>query len=262
MPANIHPSSVISSKCEIDPTATIGPFCVLIGKVKIGPRTKVISHSMIGSEYGEVEIGADNQIFSAAIGGPPQDLSYKDQNVKVIVGDRNIIREYVTINQGTAKGDGITKVGSDCMLMTYVHVAHDCRIADNVILANATNIAGHSIVDYGVRTGGGCLINQFTKIGKFVYMAGDATANKDVIPFTISQGKYAIARATNRIGLERAGYSQDRIDNIHRAIRSLIMGGKTIDASIAQIREECELNEDINYLIDFVKTSSRGIARE
>lgn len=261
--SNIHPTAILSKETQVDPTASVGPYSITYGRVKIGPRTRVSNHVTIGSEFGEVEIGSDNQILAGAvIGSPPQDLSYKNQLVKVKIGDKNLIREFVTINLGTEKGGGLTTVGNSCMLMAYTHVAHDCQISDRVIVANETQFAGHVIVESDVRLGGGCLINQFVKIGRFAYIAGDATINKDVLPFAMTQGKYAVARATNKIGLERAGFSKERVENIHRALRVLIMGAKTIDESLATIKTECDENDDILYLVDFVKSSSRGIARE
>lgn len=258
----IHPTAILDKTVELDSGVVIGPYVVIKGKVTIGSGTRVESHAVIGSQHGVVRIGRDNHIFSSAmIGGPPQDLKFKGEETSLELGDRNAIREFVTLNVGTATGTGVTRVGSDNLLMAYVHVAHDCRIGNNIAIANTTNFAGHVTVEDNVRIGGLCAFNQFVTVGKYAFIAGDSAVNKDIMPFTMAQGKYAVARALNSVGLERAGYSKDEVDNLHKAIRIVTKGGRTIEEAIADIASGCTPSDHINYLVQFIRKSERGIAR-
>lgn len=258
----IHPTAIISDQAELEPGVTVGPYCVIRGRVKIGAGTQLDSHALVGSEHGIVEIGKNNHIYSGAVvGGPPQDLKYNGEPTKLTIGDGNRIREFVTINIGTESGGGVTSLGNDNLLMAYVHVAHDCHLGNNIVIANTTNFAGHVVVEDCVRIGGVCSFNQFITLGRYSYIAGDSAVNKDILPFSIAQGKYAVVRATNRIGLERAGFSKEEVENIHRAIRSLIMGNRTIEEALELIHSDCQMDAHMEHLVQFVKNSSRGLAR-
>lgn len=259
---SIHPSSVISPEAVIASDATIGPFCIVRGKVTIGSGTMLESHVSVGNEFGITEIGKHNRISAgAAVGGPPQDLKYAGEPTKLVIGDHNTIRECVTINNGTPGGGGITRIGNRNLIMAYSHVAHDCLIGDHVVIANSCQLAGHVQIEDDVKVGGVCCINQFVRLGRHSYIAGDSAVNKDVVPFSIAQGKYAVSRATNKIGMERAGIGKTVVENVHRAIRTLLMGNETIEESIRKIRQECESSPELEHLIRFVETSERGIAR-
>lgn len=258
----IHPSAVISNQAEISQEAEIGPFVVVLGKTKIGAGTRIGPHAVIGNEYGITEIGEGNEISAgAAIGGTPQDLKYKGEATKLIIGDHNRLREFCTINTGTPGGGGVTKIGDHNLVMAYVHIAHDCMIGNHVIIANTTNFAGHVTVQDFVRIGGVCSFNQFITIGKYAYIAGDSAVNKDVLPFTIAQGKYAVSRATNKIGLERAGFAREEIDGIHRAVRLLLMGELTQDEALKEIEAKFPKTDSIEFIVDFIRKSERGIAK-
>lgn len=258
----IHPSAIIDKQVELDSSVSVGPFSVLRGKLRIGRGTKIESHVVLGSEHGSVTLGEGNHIFSGAVvGGPPQDLKFKGEHTQLEIGDNNTIREFVTLNVGTATGGGVTRIGSNNLLMAYVHVAHDCQIGNNIVIANSSNFAGHVTVEDYVRIGGICSFNQFIRIGKFSFIAGDSAVNKDIIPFSIAQGKYAVSRAANEIGLQRAGFTKDEIDKVYRAIRLLIKGDRTVEESISEMTEKCMPSESVQYLIDFIKKSERGIAR-
>lgn len=259
---DVHPTAVIGPQVELDSGVQVGPYSVLKGKVFVGRGTKIDSHVVIGSDNGLVLIGRDNQILPGAmVGGPPQDLKYKGEETRLEIGDGNIIREFVTINVGTVTGGGITRLGDKNLLMSYVHVAHDCQLGNNIAIANTTNFAGHVTVEDHVRIGGVCSFNQFITIGKYSFIAGDSAVNKDVMPFTIAQGKYAVSRAPNSIGLERAGFSKDEIDNIYKAVRIVTKGNRTIEESLEDIKNDCQPSENIQYLTDFIRRSERGIAR-
>lgn len=257
----IHPSSVVSKEAEIGKGTVVGPFCVIRGKVKIGENCKLDSHVTIGHDHGIVEIGNGNHFCAgAAVGGPPQDLSYRNEPTKLIVGDDNTIREFATLNCGTVKGGGVTKVGHHCLIMAYAHVAHDCSIGDHVVIANSCQLAGHVVFEDHVKVGGMCGFNQFIRIGKYAFIAGDSAVNKDVLPYTMAQGKHAVMRATNRVLLERSGFSKEDIDGINRAIRIVTKGGGTLDEAVARIRAECPITPSLQYLLDFMDASDRGLA--
>jgi UDP-N-acetylglucosamine acyltransferase len=258
----IHPSSVISKQAEIADDVEIGPFCIVSGRVRIAAGTRLISHVSLGSEAGVVEIGKGN-IFCAGsgVGGPPQDLKYKGESTKLTIGDNNTIRELATINLGTPTGGGETVVGNNCLIMSYAHIGHDCKVGSDVVIANSSQLAGHVVIEDHVKINGMCGFNQFVRVGKYAFIAGDSAVNKDILPFTIAQGKYALMRATNRIGLERAGFSKEDIESINRAVRIFTKGTESIDESIARIEAECGKSEPILYFVNSIRGSERGVAK-
>lgn len=257
----IHPSSVVSDDVELSEDVEIGPYCNIQGRVKIGSGTFVEGHVTIGSRFGVVEIGKNNHIApGAVIGGPPQDISYKAEPTRLIIGDNNVIREFSTLNIATSKGDGATVIGNNCYFMAYSHVGHDCKIGNNVVVANNSHFGGHCTVEDNVVIGGVCAFNQFSKIGKNSFVAGSSIVNKDVLPFSRAQGNYAIVRATNKVGLLRKGFSKEEVGNIHKAIRIVVIGSATLDEAYSRIEKECFASEHIDYLVQFIKTSKRGIA--
>ena len=258
----IHPTAIVSQQAEIASDAEIGAYAIIRGRAQIGSGTKVDPHAVIGNDDGIVKLGKNNRVHTGAvIGGPPQDLKYAGEPTQLEIGDNNTFREFVTINTGTVGGGGLTKIGNNNLLMAYVHIAHDCVLGNNIVVANTTNFAGHVTVEDSVRIGGVCSFNQFITIGKFAYIAGDSAVNKDVLPFSQAQGKYAVVRATNKIGMERAGFSQEDIDSVNRAIRFLIMGNRTIEEALKQIDEKCNKSESTMHMVNFVKKSTRGIAK-
>lgn len=257
----IHPSSVVSSDVVLAEDVEIGPYCNIQGQVSIGQGTYVEGHVTIGSRFGVVEIGKNNHIApGAVIGGLPQDISYKAEPTRLIIGDNNVIREFSTLNIATSKGDGATVIGNNCYFMAYSHVGHDCKIGNNVVVANNSHFGGHCVVEDNVVVGGVCAFNQFSKVGKNSFIAGSSIVNKDVLPFSRAQGNYAIVRATNKVGLLRKGFSKEEVSNIHKAIRIVIMGSATLEEAYARIEKECAPSENIEYLVNFIKTSKRGIA--
>lgn len=257
----IHPSSIVSPDVIFEEDVEIGPYCNIQGRVRIGQGTFVEGHVTIGSRFGVVEIGKNNHIApGAVIGGPPQDISYKAEPTKLIIGDNNVIREFSTLNIATSKGDGATVIGNNCYFMAYSHVGHDCKIGNNVVVANNSHFGGHCTVEDNVVVGGVCAFNQFSKIGKNSFVAGSSIVNKDVLPFSRAQGNYAIVRATNKVGLLRKGFSKDEVSNIHKAIRIVIIGSKTLEEAYERIEKECKPSENITYLVNFIKSSKRGIA--
>lgn len=259
---SIHAQAIVDPRAELHPSVSVGPFAVIKGKVTLDEGCVVESHAVLGSEHGVMTVGKNNHFYSGAIvGGPPQDLKFKGETTRLEIGDGNMFREFVTVNVGTVTGTGVTIIGSHNLLMAYVHIAHDCRIGNYNAIANASNFAGHVTVEDHVRVGGICSFNQFIRIGKYSFIAGDSAVNKDVLPFTMAQGKYAVSRALNSIGLERAGYSKDEILNLKRAVRLVLKGDRTVEEALKEIESQCESNESLKYFVDFLKSSERGVAR-
>lgn len=260
---SIHPSTVVYGKLDLEEGAEVGPYCLIQGHVKIGKGTVVEGHVSLGSKGGVVEIGANNHFHpGAVIGGPPQDITYKGEETSLIIGDHNTFREFSTVNLATSKEDKKTIIGSHCYLMSYTHIGHDCRIGNNVIIANDSHLGGHCIIDDYVVIGGMCAFNQFTRVGQGSFIAGGSIVNKDILPFSKAHGNHAVIRATNKVGLARRGLPREEVENIHRAIRILIMGSDTQEEALARIDTECSNSENIEYLVNFIRQSKRGIAKE
>lgn len=260
--ATIHPSSMISDEAEIGENVIVGPYCVIQGKVKIGSGNIIEGHVSIGSRHGVVQIGNNNHFFAGcAMGGPPQDISYKNEPTMLIIGDNNKIREFSTFNIGTPKGLGTTRVGSNGFFMSYVHIGHDCQIGDNVIIANNGQLGGHVVVGDHCTISALCGFAQNTKVGKYAFVAAGTEVNKDILPFSRAQGRWAVVRATNKIGLQRKGFSQADIDAIHKTIRIVIMGSTTLSEAFERIQTEVPHSEHVDYLVDFIKQSKKGIAK-
>ncbi len=261
MSSKVHPTSILSPDVELGPDVEIGPYCMIQGKVKIGRGTLIEGHATVGSRSGIIELGENNHISpGAVIGGPPQDISYKGEPTKLIIGSNNVFREFSTVNIATSKGDGQTEVGNNCYFMAYTHVGHDCKVGNNVVMANDTHLGGHCEIQDNVVIGGVCAFNQFTRVGRNAFVAGSSVVNKDILPFSRALGNWATVRATNKVGLLRKGFSKDEVQNVHKAIRMLIMGKGTVEEAIARIQSDCAPSPNIDFLIHFVKSSKRGIA--
>lgn len=257
----IHPTAIISDETKLGENVKVGPYAVIEGDVTIGAGTVVGHHASIGCPSGTTTIGKNNNLLPfCVVGDIPQDLSYKNENTKLTLGDGNTIREFVTINIGTLKDKGETIIGSGNLLMAYCHIAHDCIIGSNNVIANCVQFGGHVTVEDNVVISGGCLINQFSKIGWGSYIAGDSSVNKDILPFSMAQGKYAVIRACNKVGLKRAGFSEEDIEDVYKAIRIFIKGKGTQAESIERIRQTCRDTKYVNQLVEFVESSERGIA--
>ena len=259
---NIHPTAIISEQAEIDPSAKIGAFSIVTGKVKIGAGTVIENNVTLGFDFGETVIGENNHIWQGAVlGGSPQDLKYNNEQVRLEIGNGNAIREYVTINCGTAGGGGVTKIGNDCLFMAYVHIGHDCILGNRVVIANTVAFAGHVEAEDFVTIGGIGGVTQFCKIGKYAYIGGDSSINKDILPFSMAQGGFARVRGTNKVGMERAGFSKEEISSVNKAIRGVIKGNRTKEEAIAFIEQECGSSEPVLYLLEFFKNSKKGIPK-
>jgi UDP-N-acetylglucosamine acyltransferase len=248
--AVIHPTAVIEEGAVIGARVRIGPYCCIGSHVEIDEGTVLKSHVVVS---GRTRIGRDNVIYPfATIGEDNQDLKYAGEPTLVEIGDRNKIRESVTIHRGTVQGGGITKVGNDNLLMVNAHVAHDCVISDHCILANNATLGGHVIVDEHVIIGGMCAIHQFCVIGAHVMVGGCSGVAQDVPPFVIAQGNHASPIGVNTTGLERRGFSKEAIQAIRKAYKLLYRSGKTLDEVKPEIAEiataSCSLDSRFDSL--------------
>ncbi|MDR1841848.1 MAG: acyl-ACP--UDP-N-acetylglucosamine O-acyltransferase [Holophagales bacterium] len=260
MNANIHPMSVVSSDAEIGENVVIGPFCVVEGNSRIGDGTVLRSHVVVGPN---TEIGEDNDIFPhATLGMQCQDIGYKGELTRLIVGSRNIIRESCTFHRGTAKGGGVTKVGDDNFIMTGVHIAHDCMVGSKIIMANCATLAGHVEVGDGANVGGFSGVHQFARIGDHAFMGGFTTASMDVLPYMKTAGtREARSYGVNTIGLRRKGFSEETIKALQRAHR-ILFGMKLLrDEAMKRVDSELGNIPEVAYLLDFIRKSKRGIIR-
>lgn len=229
----IHQTAVVDKTAQIDPTADIGPYAIIGPETKIGARTKVGAHTVV--EY--AELGADNLLHPGCyVGTPPQDLKYAGEKTKLVMGDKNVVRECVTINRGTAQGGGVTKIGSNCLFMACSHVAHDCSVGNGVIVVNAVLLAGHVHIGDGAVLGGACAIHQFTRIGRLAMLGGGSMNGQDVLPFANTQGDRAVMRGINMLGLKRAGVPPEARSALKDAYKTLFLQGLSQADAIAQLK--------------------------
>jgi UDP-N-acetylglucosamine acyltransferase len=256
---DIHPSAVVSPHAELGEGVKIGPFSVIGGHVTIGRDTVVGSHVVI---EGNARIGDRNQIYPyVSIGSPPQDIGYKGEETRVVIGDDNIIREYATINRATTKQDRVTIVGNGNYMMAYSHVAHDCILGDNVIMANAATLGGHTVVGDHTTLGGLMASHQFVRIGAYAFIGGNTGLPKDIPPYMIAAGSRAKLYGPNLIGLRRHGFSKEVIEGLKKAYRIIWRESKSFDEGIARARKEVEASRELDMLLDFFNGSKRGITR-
>lgn len=259
---SIHSTAIVSEQARISSKASIGPYCVITGAVTIGAGTRVEAHTRIGSEFGEVLIGEDNHIQGgAALGGPPQDWTYEDGKTRLEIGNHNRIGENVTIHLGTTKDQGVTRIGDHIFLMAYSHVAHDCRVDDHALFINLGQVGGHVVVEERAVVGGMVAVSQFVRLGALSFLALGATVNKDILPYTIAEGRWAVPKATNKVGLRRAGFSAAEIRAVDRAVRILLDRSLTVEQALEDVRALGEPSPAIAHLLEFAASSKRGLAR-
>lgn len=252
----VHKTAVIADGAEVHESADIGPFAVIGSHVKIGPGTKIGAHAVID---GYTTIGENCQIFAgAAIGLEPQDLKYTNEPTGVIIGNNCVIREYVTIHRATK--EGFTVLGDNCFLMNYAHVAHNCKVGSGVIMANATTLAGHVEVGDGAVFAGMVILHQHVKIGRFCMLGGMTGSRVDLPPFTLCDGRPAMVRGMNVIGLRRNKMGPEKRSAIKQAYKLIYRSGLNHSQAIAKIKEEIEAFDEINEICDFFATSKRGVA--
>lgn len=256
---SIHPTAVIEEGVEIDTSVAIGPYAVIRKGVKIGAGTTVDAHTVI---EGKTTIGKNNLIgIGVVIGNPPQDLKYRGEDTEVIIGDDNIIREYVTINRGTTAG-GKTVIGNNVLLMSYVHIAHDAIIGDEAVLANCVTLAGHITIEEQAIIGGLTPIHQFVRIGRLSIIGGDSKVTKDILPFSKTAGNPLRVYGLNNIGLKRKNYSEEDTLQLKKVYKLLFSSNLNTTQAIEKIENDSRLNSDqVKYIVEFIKNSSRGICK-
>ena len=259
----IHPTALIADGARLDPSVRVGPYAVIGADVAIGAGTTIGAHCVI---EGHTTLGQDNRVFQfASLGAAPQDKKYAGEPTRLVIGDRNTVREFCTFNTGTTQDEGVTRIGDDNWIMAYVHIAHDCVVGNQTILANNATLAGHvQIGDYAI-IGGLTGLHQFTQVGAHV-MAGFAShISQDVPPFMMVDGNPLAVRGLNLEGLRRRGFSPERLSAIKQMHRLLYRQGLTLDAArsaIAALPEQHpQAAADIAAMLDFLNTSARGIAR-
>ena len=255
----IHPSAVVSRHAEVAPGVKIGPYCTIGDHVTLGQDTVLISHVVI---EGHTTIGGSNTIYPfVSIGSPPQDIGYRGEDTRVVIGDDNLIREYTTINRATTKQDWITIVGSRNYLMAYSHVAHDCTLGSSIIMSNLATLGGHIIIGDHAILGGQMAAHQFVRIGAYAFLGGKSGVDRDVPPFVMVAGTRAKLYGINTRGLQRLGFSQEVIDGLKKAYRIIWRENKKFSEGIAQVKREIEPFSELKMLLDFLEESERGVLR-
>ena len=255
----IHATAIIDSKAELGSNVEVGPYSIIRQNVSIGAGTVIGPHVII-EPY--VNIGQDCHIFQyAAIGAAPQSRKFKGEKSDVKIGRGTIIREFVTIHRGTEFGGGLTEVGEENFLMAYTHIAHDCITGKKVIFANNATLAGHIIVGDNATIGGLVAIHQFVRIGNYAYVGGKSAVVKDIPPYVIASGDRAKLHGLNSVGLKRHGFSQETLSLLKKAYRIIFRIGITLNEAIERIGAEVEQTPEVVNLIDFIKSSRRGITR-
>lgn len=255
----IHPTAIIESGAQLGERVEVGPYAIIGPNVILGDDCIVGPHAVM---QGRTTIGSANRIFQfAAVGGAPQDLKYRDEPTRLSIGSQNVIREFVTIHLGTVQGSQQTQIGDGNLFMANCHVAHDCVIGNNNVFANGVALAGH--VEVGTRSvlGGMAGVHQFTRVGDFAMVAAGAMVSQDVPPYALAHGDHATISGLNLIGLQRAGFSREEIDEVKRSFRLLFSGLGRLEIKLEAFPPELLTKPRVVQLIDFVRHSKRGVIR-
>ena len=255
----IDPRAVISPQAQIAADVRIGPFTVIGPDVIIGAGTWIGPHAVIN---GPTRIGADNKIFQfASLGDAPQDKKYNGEPTRLEIGDRNVFRESVTVNRGTTHDKGVTRIGSDNLLMAYSHVAHDCCLGDQIVMANCATLGGHVELGDWVIMGGLSAVHQHTKVGAHCFIAHNAAVTRDVPPYVMAVGRPAVPHSVNSEGLKRRGFTPGQILNIRRAYRLLYRSGLKLKTALEELEKAAATQQEIRPFVEFIKLSERSIVR-
>jgi UDP-N-acetylglucosamine acyltransferase len=255
----VHPSAVISPGAQLHPTVVVGAFAVIGPEVRIGAGTTVGPHAVI---EGRTTLGERNRVFQfASVGAIPQDLKYAGEATALVIGDGNQIREFTTLHIGTAGGGGVTRIGHRNLFMAYSHVAHDGQVGSGCVLANGATLGGHVEVGDHVILGGLSAVHQFTRIGRHAFVAGGAMVVMDVPPFCIAQGDRAELAGLNTVGLQRHGFTEEQLGRVKEAYRILFRSKLPLDEAVARLRVESGGHAEVDALLEFVTSSTRGLTR-
>ena len=253
----VHATAIVDDDAELGEGVVVGPYSIIGPNVSVGARTRVGSHVLIERD---TTVGEDCRLFQGAVlGTDPQDLKYAGEPTRLVVGDRTVIREYATLNRGT-RASGVTSVGSDCMLMSYVHVAHDCHLGDHVILANAVNMAGHVTIHDWAIVGGMTPIHQFVRIGAHAFIGGQSRVAKDVPPFVKAAGIPLQLYGLNSVGLQRRGFPEEVRNELKRAYRLFFGSTHNTTQALARAREELRALPEVEHFLSFFEATERGVS--
>ena len=257
---SIHPTAIVDPKAKVHPSCKIGPYCVIGAEVELGEDCHLVSHVTI---EGPAKIGTNNGFFPfTSIGLAPQDISYQGEPTRLEIGNHNQVREFVTINRGTVKGGGLTRIGDHNLIMAYTHIAHDCQIGSHIIMANAATLGGHVIVGDWATVGALCPVHHFVRIGKYAFIGGGTTITRDVLPFSKTSAERGTrAYGLNAVGLERRGFTKERIRKIHHAYRVLLASKLNTSQAMEKLKAETDRGEDVDMLIQFIESSERGVIK-
>jgi len=259
MAVNIHPTAQVAPGAELGDGVEVGAYAVIGPDVQVGANTRIGPHAVV---QGPTRIGADNVIFQfASVGSAPQDKKYKGEPTRLEVGDRNVIRECVTLNRGTTKDQGVTRIGNDNLFMAYAHVAHDCQVGNQCVLANNATLGGHVHLGDWVIMGGLSAIHQFCKVGAHAFIANNAAVTRDVPPYVMTVGQPAAAHSVNSEGLKRRGFTPEQIRNIRNAFRLLYRSGLKLADATAQLEALAKEQPELKPIVEFLPTSTRSIVR-
>jgi len=255
----IDARAVISPQAKIAANVEIGPFSVIGRDVEVGPGTWIGPHVVIN---GPTRIGADNKVYQfASLGDAPQDKKYNGEPTRLEIGDRNVFRESVTVNRGTTHDKGVTRIGNDNLLMAYSHVAHDCQLGDQIVMANCATLGGHVEIGDWVTMGGLSAVHQHTKVGAHCFIAHNAAVTRDVPPYVMAVGRPAVPHSINSVGLQRRGFTAEQILNIRRAYRLLYRSGLKLKAAMEELEKAALTQAEIRPFVEFIKRSERSIVR-
>jgi UDP-N-acetylglucosamine acyltransferase len=259
MTTEIHATAIVDKEALIDEGVFIGPFCTVGRGVQIKKGSRLVSHVVV---EGKTEIGEGCQIYPfASIGFPPQDVKYRGEETGVTIGSNNIIREYVTIHRASVGGDGATTIGNNNFILAYAHVAHDCKIGNNVVLVNVATLAGHVVVEDYAYIGGLVAIHQFTRIGAYAMVGGFSGIGQDIPPYTMASGARAKLFGLNSVGLKRNGFSDETIAELKKAYKILFREKHTLKEAIKKVQAELPYTDEMKHLIEFIEKNKRGICR-
>lgn len=255
----IHPTALVSEKARIGEDCSIGAYTIIGAEVSLGAKVRVESHAVID---GDTKIGDETIIFPfASIGLAPQDLKYAGEATRTEIGRRNHIREFVTVHRGTAGGGGLTKIGDDNLLMAQAHVAHDCILGNEIIMANAATLAGHVEIDDRANVGAYSGVHQFCRVGREAFIGGYSVVVKDAMPFAVIQGNHAKCYGLNRVGMKRRGYARQTIKNLNHAFHLLLSAKLNTTQAVEKIKEEIENCAEVELLVRFIESSKRGVVK-
>src|SRR4029077_3716852 len=257
--SNVHPTAVVSPSARIGSGCQVGPFSIVGDEVELKDGVRLESHVVID---GRTVIGEETRVFPfVSIGLAPQDLKYAGEPSETRIGQRNHIREFVTVHRGTAGGGMLTQIGDDCLLMAQAHVAHDCILGNGVIMANAATLAGHVIIEDNANVGAYSGVHQFCRVGQEAYVGGYSVVVKDALPFALTVGNHARCYGMNITGMKRRGYSRATIDALHHAFHLLLSAKLNTTQALDRINEEITGSTEVEDLVRFIQDSNRGVTK-